>query len=847
MSVARDSPHSSKLEDQAATAALYVTHPERAAARQHPLLDETGKLSSAGAATSLKYANPTDLPSYPSAGLKLSSASAAASLADANKSHFEYWKPPALPDASKAANLAKNYQAEPAWKPEMTSAGSKAALLAHRDAGKVEVWQAQQSDAGLSAAGQAVRKQSQSPAVDRSVPADANRRALLAATGAMSGNRRRADSAPMQPPPGSKSPNLSALRAATQSHKTHRAKTPSLDEGNRTLEAGRVHDIAKNKVAREMYSSHPPVSIESEEKKKQETMRASAVAMAQKMYAIQQNAIDEAKGVQRSQSHHAANAVHNRRTSVSSFNSDDMPLSPRYTNLEDAARKLAQERLAKLNDESQDYRSYYGAASPSRSRLSIRGKLRRRASSDGQLDKVDEEQSHKIRSQMSLFQNKLAEVDSQKRQKDRDALLVAAQRNVTASMNTMDKRVFDETGKASPAMMQEWENKARERAQASSEARMKNYGKVHIGGGKYLDQSDVDAVAQSRIQPTLDDINDKAEARRAKEEEQRLEQEEKNRQEQTEKHRAAELKVEQKRLKAEEKEEEKRRKAEEKQAQKEGKRKSHDGKSRGLGAALGLGSHKAGGDVEKTEGQDSAPTTATEPTTTSSTAVADEEPETSETTGAAIPETVPHQAAVAEEDEMPTSPEKGDSKVKSWLKSRFRRSTNAGSTEEKSFVGGAALGGHTASDGQSSEKPRDNSMREVAMAGKSEPEDMYGASDREAVSPPDEKAETEALGPEPSISSMSSSDEEEHSGEQGSSRGRRGFKERFLQKALGKTTTQESASTNRDSEFEEARDTFDEGASLAPPPKLTTVMSGGQGKPTSSPVRDSRFSEEFDD
>ena len=42
---------------------------------------------------------------------------------------------------------------------------------------------------------------------------------------------------------------------------------------------------------------------------------------------------------------------------------------------------------------------------------------------------------------------------------------------------------------------------------------------------KYLDQAEVDAIAKARLQPTLDDIADKAEKQRAKEEEERLERE----------------------------------------------------------------------------------------------------------------------------------------------------------------------------------------------------------------------------------------------------------------------------------------------------------------------------------
>ena len=278
---------------------------------------------------------------------------------------------------------------------------------------------------------------------------------------------------------------------------------------------------------------------------------------------------------------------------------------------------------------------------------------------------------------------------------------------------------------------------------------------------------------------------------------------------------------------------------------------------------LGLGGAAS---ARKAEEHETKPVEANEPANTSSTQPREETAETVSSTDLESPEMSPQSATEEQGSKLPedskspkdngeamspASPEKGDSKVKSWLKSRFRRSTNAGSAEEeKTFVGGAALTGAGMTERQSSEKARDDSMREVAMAGKTEPEDMYGASDREAVSPPDEKAESAALGADPSISSLSSSDEEqqqEQGGKDDSNRGRRGFRERFLKKPLGKTTTQESASDNQDAEFEEARDTFDEGPSLAPPPKLTKVMSGGSGKPTSSPVRDSRFSEEFGD
>ncbi|KAG9880711.1 hypothetical protein KCU98_g18538, partial [Aureobasidium melanogenum] len=113
------------------------------------------------------------------------------------------------------------------------------------------------------------------------------------------------------------------------------------------------------------------------------------------------------------------------------------------------------------------------------------------------------------------------------------------------------------------------------------------FGKVNIGGGKYMDQSELDAIAQSRLKPTLDEIHDNAEKKRARDEEIRLDQEERRRAQMSEKEREKEVKAETKRLKEQEKAEakaakraekeaEKNRKAEEKQARKEEKRRSKD-------------------------------------------------------------------------------------------------------------------------------------------------------------------------------------------------------------------------------------------------------------------------------
>lgn len=584
-----------------------MTRPESSSqSKDSYLLDDDNKLSSAGkcaifqpsststltvntasgAATSLKYANPRDLPSYPTAGLANvdSSAGAAASLANANHTVFEHWKPdpsasankaanlakdykaapswhpdPSLsankaanvakdykaaplwhPDpsasANRAANLAKDYKAAPLWHPETSETGSKAAAIAAKDGGNVQIWRPEATQAGSSAAGQAMRAKGLSPQVDYGYTADGSKKALLAATGAMSSSRKRAGSSPSMKGsyPDSENSAANALSAATFANKpsarASQPKSDSLGGPASSIDAARIHNAAMTNLSREMYTSNPPVASEVEEKNRQAGLRAAAVSMAKQMYDVQQKAIDRATGADKSDSHYAshyaASSVHNRKASVST---DDLQQSPpQYVNLQEAAQKLAAERLAKLHDEHAAYRSYYGASAAPQSRLSIRNRQRQRASSDGYTNESDEDRSKQIRSEMSLFSNKVAQVDANKRQKDRDSLMAAAQRNVKASMHGMDERVFAETGKVSPAMMQSWEAKAHARAEADSQARMANHGMVNIGGGRYLDQSDIDAIAAQRVQPTLNEISEKAEQARARDEQRRLEEQERN-------------------------------------------------------------------------------------------------------------------------------------------------------------------------------------------------------------------------------------------------------------------------------------------------------------------------------
>ncbi|KAI9158774.1 Eisosome protein 1 [Paramyrothecium foliicola] len=710
------------------------------------MVENPSQPSPAAHAGRLVYADPRSLPSFPSHGLRPdgAAASAAASLGWANQKPIEPWKPDETSSASAAAALAKDYRMSPSWEPTSSSAGAKAALLAVGSAdaalkqannrsnkGPHEGW-------GNSAATQAFHAPRSSSVRDANLShgnsaatqafhasrtlslkqtnvseTTHNDRSLAAAKGAMSSSRPRAISSPSAPQPSDSSPSAasSALNGAALAHRASMMAKPA------SANAGAVPVTT---MTRNMFTSHPPVKPEVDEQQNNEKLHQSAVAMARKMYLQQQKMLDQAKDGQ---------------------GDGSAGKQPQYLNLQDAAYKQAQERLAKLQSEhenNRDLQEYYGNAQPVRRRFSMAAKLRRRSSSDGDLD--DHQRSERIRQQMSLFSNKLSEVDKTKREKDREALLAAAQRNVKARLQGMDEKVYQETGMVNPSMLDTWELKAQAAAQTRHETRTVNKGKVDIGGGRFMDPEEVDAIAAKRVQPVLDDINEKAEAERERQAILRLEEEARKAEQEKQKTRDREIKEINKKLKEQEKQEEKAKKqhereeekvkkeeeratkAEQKRHAKEEKRKSKDPTSPGLDTA-----NIDNGDVNtETEQQGIAPAGP------SHTAPA-----------LALPaEISDNEGNQRKPEDSPTSP---TSKVKGWIKNRFSRGKSIGehSDKKKGFLGGAALRSEANASATSLEN-RPSSMRDVALAGKSENERPLTPMDSRGVSPVSSDDEAEA-------------------------------------------------------------------------------------------------------
>ncbi|CAJ2507855.1 Uu.00g090410.m01.CDS01 [Anthostomella pinea] len=651
----------------------------------------------------LVYAKPRDLPSFPSVGVQDtgSAAGAAASLGWANKKSPELWKPSktASASASKAALMAKDYKPAPVWEPAASSHGAKAALLAAQSAKSTDAWKPSATDTGLSAATLAFKSDRTTPRGSRGDTTE-RQKSMLAAKGAMA-NRRRAGSAPVPRDsyPDEANATANALSAATRAHRPARSAVPSEN-------AGAVPYTTMN---RQMFTSHPPVKAEVDEQQRADVLHASAVAMAKKMYTLQQNMIDARK------THADATSADDQPDASTTVSDDAQPA--RFTTLQDAAYKQAQARLAKMEQENaknRDYQEYYGTNKPVSRRFSVKGKLRRRSSSDG-ASIEDRNRSQQIRQQMSMFSNKLSEVDGKKRQHDQEVLLAAARRNVQARMKGMDDKISAETGMVPASTLTRWETKAHAAAQSRSNERASQHqGKINIGAGKYMSQEEIDAIAASRVQPVLDEINEKAENEHARQTELRLEMEKKKEEQEVEKARKKEIddindklkeqeKAEQRERKAKEKQEAKSKKDEEKAAKAEQKRLSRAEKSKSV-------------DIARQEEQDGAPTGVV--VTNSS-----GQPVSLPISQAQASPTTDPETEMDGQSKSPTDSSQ-PGKVKTWFKSRFSRGPKSpdedkpqGKLTRKSFVGGAALTGLEGNESSASLDNGSASVRAVAMAG----------------------------------------------------------------------------------------------------------------------------------
>ncbi|KAK5654832.1 hypothetical protein OQA88_6868 [Cercophora sp. LCS_1] len=680
--------------------------------------------------------------------------------------------------------------------PRHSAAGSQAAVFAIGSAQRHQQSQSPQSAAWVNSAANIAFRSSMAPVQAVESRNLGRHGSMHAAKDAMGRPRARSSPGPKEMYPDQANAAFNALSAATLAHR------PSLLAGA----------VPVTTMSRAMYTSHPPVKPELDEQRRNDMLHASAVAMAKQMYSRNQGPINTARAntVARSSSfsRHGSASVNGE--------GEEQPLM--FNNLQEAAYRLAQERLAKLHDEHQKNRNlqdYYGASNQQpRNKLdSIRNKLtRRRSASDGALVE-DKRRSLQIRKQMSLFDTKLAEVDEQKRAKDREALLATAHRNVQARLRDLDKKVQEETGWVAPTKKEDWEWRARAAAHAKFDAsRLETQRKVDIGGGKMMDRDAVEAIAAKRVQPLLDEINEKAEKERERLALQRAEEEKAQEEVERDKMREKEVQEIHKKLKGQQKDqdrarkieiknEEKARKEDEKAAKAEQKRLAKEGKRKGKAILVLTPTNET---PAQQPGQNDA--TIIEPESASN-------KRHSRALSINFPKR--HSRQKSKDLPRPTDPESENisptSKVKSWLKTHLTRprsqstpAIDSKDENEKKFVGGAAL----ANMSYPSEHRRSTSIREVAMAGRRDDTRQDSAKPGESSAMGAVRVSTDRVqtpSPEANEDDSTSLD------------------------------TRSISSLSSADRFEEARTSLSEGP-ITPPPKFP------RAKPA-SPARGSRFSE----
>ncbi|KAK4127559.1 hypothetical protein N657DRAFT_216949 [Parathielavia appendiculata] len=699
----------------------------------------------------LRYANAEDLPSYPSPGLKPgdAAASAAATLGWAST--------PSGTFAAAGPGSPRGHQ--------FNTPRSHDAILAADVAGWAQRHRKPPSPPAshqwVSTAASLAFGASKTPPPTTEHPQHSRHDSMSAALGALASSRPRAASSPQASTERNtdRATRATALSAATLAHQpTMRANSTPV---------GEVGAVPYTTMDREMFTANPPVKPKTDEKNRADVLHASALAMAKKMYDTQQRMIDSSAPAHALSSSFPCGDT----TSRADQQSEEQPALV-HNSLQESAYRLARERLAKLQQEHEKQRGlqeFYGSGTAPLhwSKLgTIKGKLtRKRSSSDGDLLE-DKRRSERIRNQMSLLNSRLSEVDKEKRARDREALVAAAQRNVKAQMQRIDEQVQSDTGRVPQVNLDDWGRQALVAARVRYDAiGQDNVGKVDIGCGKIMERSEVKKIAAQKVQPLLDEINDRAEKELVRQEEEKLEEERRKELAERDKMREKEIQKIHKKLMDQQKEDERVRKAEVKREAK-----AHKDE---IKAAKAEQKHAAQ-EAKQKESEVVPPTT--------SVGTKAEGPLQQPSPKAAHKRslTVGHVRALSinfsrrpprhkgkeaadqppnTDDNSPTSP---TGKVRAWLLSRFPRprAKSTGSTPpangeqdanetKHGFIGGVTLArlrqgkqnSSTSSIDSLDRNPHDanSSMREVALAGRRrEPSSKRGTNttDGESTTPP---------------------------------------------------------------------------------------------------------------
>lgn len=99
-----------------------------------------------------------------------------------------------------------------------------------------------------------------------------------------------------------------------------------------------------------------------------------------------------------------------------------------------------------------------------------------------------------------------------------ESVMVLARERAQSAVDQIDKDIYYKN----PLMNTAYYEEALAIAQKNGSARLVNHGKIDVGGGLFITQSDVDAIAERNVRPVLVEISEKAAAQRQADEERRI-------------------------------------------------------------------------------------------------------------------------------------------------------------------------------------------------------------------------------------------------------------------------------------------------------------------------------------
>lgn len=214
-------------------------------------------------------------------------------------------------------------------------------------------------------------------------------------------------------------------------------------------------------------------------------------------------------------------------TSASTYGIDPNSLH-NISGLESKARQNAEQRLSKL---------YLSSSSGHQLKISNVGS---EAAAHALATTKEENDSRYLKERDAFLQDEV---------KKHVAIMEHARERAAGSLAKIDQSVTERNPLHNSAHLNQ---EAVDIAERNLRARLEHHGKIDIGGGKYMTQTEIEDIAHKNVQPVLEEISERADEQRAADEERRQHDEEERIRLAEEKRIDKERKAEDKRLKKEE-------------------------------------------------------------------------------------------------------------------------------------------------------------------------------------------------------------------------------------------------------------------------------------------------------